>query len=46
MTVEAAADRLEQQIRFLLEIDRLKRVQRQNILTDASRRENSAEHSC
>src|SRR5688572_26972195 len=41
----AAAERLEQQIRFLLEIDRLKRVERQNILTDGSRRENSAEHS-
>jgi putative hydrolase of HD superfamily len=38
-------DRLEQQFRFLLEIDRLKSVQRQNILADGSRRENSAEHS-
>lgn len=41
----ATAERLEQQIQFLLEIDRLKRVERQSILTDASRRENSAEHS-
>lgn len=45
MAVAAAAERLEKQIRFLLEIDRLKRVERQNILTDSSRRENSAEHS-
>jgi putative hydrolase of HD superfamily len=37
--------RLERQFRFLLEIDRLKSIQRQNILADASRRENSAEHS-
>lgn len=40
-----AVERLEKQLRFLLEIDRLKRVERQNILADASRRENSAEHS-
>src|SRR5688572_22856563 len=40
-----AAERLEKQFRFLTEIDRLKRVERQNILTDSSRRENSAEHS-
>lgn len=38
-------ERLERQFRFLTEIDRLKRVERQNILTDSSRRENSAEHS-
>ena len=45
-TVEtAAAERLEQQLAFLREIDRLKSVQRQNILVDGSRRENSAEHS-
>ena len=40
-----AATRLEQQFRFLREIDRLETIERQNILTDASRRENSAEHS-
>jgi putative hydrolase of HD superfamily len=40
-----APERLERQFRFLLEIDRLKHIQRQNILADASRRENSAEHS-
>lgn len=46
MTPELSApERLERQLRFLLEIDRLKQIQRQNILADASRRENSAEHS-
>lgn len=37
--------RLAQQLRFILEIDRLKSVLRQNVLADGSRRENSAEHS-
>ena len=37
--------RLESQVRFLLEIDRLKQVLRQNLLLDASRQENDAEHS-
>jgi putative hydrolase of HD superfamily len=37
--------RLEEQIRFIVEIDRLKRVTRQTLLTDRSRNENSAEHS-
>lgn len=37
--------RLAQQIQFVLEIDQLKRVLRQTLLTDGSRRENSAEHS-
>ncbi|HTV20923.1 MAG TPA: HD domain-containing protein [Polyangiaceae bacterium] len=37
--------RIESQFRFLREIDRLKGIQRQNILSDGSRRENSAEHS-
>lgn len=37
--------RLAQQIQFIVEIDRLKRVLRQTLLTDGSRRENSAEHS-
>jgi putative hydrolase of HD superfamily len=44
-TEDIEAERLEKQFRFLTEIDRLKRVERQNILTDHSRRENSAEHS-
>lgn len=38
-------ERLESQVRFLLEIDRLKQVLRQNLLLDASRQENDAEHS-
>ncbi|HVS01223.1 MAG TPA: HD domain-containing protein [Thermoanaerobaculia bacterium] len=37
--------RLERQLRFILEIDRLKGVLRRTVLTDRSRRENSAEHS-
>ena len=36
---------LEQQIAFIVEIDRLKTVIRQNYLADGSRRENTAEHS-
>jgi putative hydrolases of HD superfamily len=37
--------RLNQQLQFVLEIDRLKQILRQTLLTDGSRRENSAEHS-
>lgn len=37
--------RLDQQLSFILEIDKLKTVLRQTLLTDQSRRENSAEHS-
>ncbi len=37
--------RLEQQIQFIIEIDKLKQIVRQTYLTDASRRENSVEHS-
>ena len=45
--MEKAADmeRLEQQMAFVRELDKLKRVQRQTWLTDTSRKENSAEHS-
>ena len=39
------APRLGRQLDFLMEIDRLKAVLRCNRLADASRRENSAEHS-
>jgi putative hydrolase of HD superfamily len=39
------ADRLERQIQFVIEIDKLKNVFRQTLLIDRSRRENSAEHS-
>ena len=38
-------ERLDSQIGFVLEADRLKTVLRQSTLTDRSRRENSAEHS-
>lgn len=37
--------RLDRQIRFLMELDRLKGVLRQSITGDGLRRENSAEHS-
>lgn len=37
--------RLEKQLKFLMEIDRLKTVVRQSPLLDKSRKENSAEHS-
>lgn len=39
------AERLAAQIRFVLEIDKLKGILRQSWLLDESRRENSAEHS-
>jgi putative hydrolase of HD superfamily len=38
-------NRLEQQLIFIVEIDKLKNVLRQSYLVDGSRRENSAEHS-
>ncbi|MBW4468948.1 MAG: HD domain-containing protein [Stenomitos rutilans HA7619-LM2] len=37
--------RLAQQIQFVIEVDKLKQVLRQTLLTNGSRRENSAEHS-
>ena len=37
--------RLEKQIQFIIEIDKLKNVMRQTYLTDNSRKENDAEHS-
>ena len=37
--------RLKRQIRFIREVDKLKRIERQTLLTDASRQENDAEHS-
>ncbi|MEM1248248.1 MAG: HD domain-containing protein [Acidobacteriota bacterium] len=39
------SSRLAQQLEFLVEVDRLKSVLRQTLLTDKSRRENSAEHT-
>jgi putative hydrolase of HD superfamily len=41
----AGSDRLARQIAFIVEIDKLKQVLRQNVVTDRSRRENGAEHS-
>jgi putative hydrolases of HD superfamily len=38
-------ERLLNQIEFVVEIDKLKGIARQTLLTDGSRRENSAEHS-
>ena len=38
-------DRLQQQIAFLLEIDKLKQIIRQTYLLDETRKENDAEHS-
>lgn len=38
-------DRLEKQISFILEIDKLKKVFRRSYITDASRHENDVEHS-
>ena len=37
--------RLEQQIAFIVEIDKVKQIFRQNYLADGTRRENDAEHS-
>jgi len=39
------SSRLAQQIQFIVEIDKLKQILRQTLLTDESRQENSAEHS-
>lgn len=38
-------DRFSRQIEFILELDKLKQIQRRTYLTDASRWENTAEHS-
>lgn len=38
-------ERLDRQLGFIIEIDKLKRVMRQSYLMTADRRENSAEHS-
>ncbi len=39
-------ERFEQQIRFILEIDKLKTIMRRTYLLNADRAENTAEHSC
>ncbi len=38
-------ERLKQQIAFILEVDKLKTIYRQSLITDATRFENDAEHS-
>lgn len=38
-------DRLEQQIKFILEVDKLKTIYRQTYISDATRKENDSEHS-
>jgi len=43
--IQVQINRLTQQIQFIIEIDQLKQVIRQTLLTDGSRQENSAEHS-
>lgn len=40
-----STQRLEHQLAFILEIDRLKKISRQTLISDGSRRENDAEHS-
>ncbi|WP_169949846.1 HD family hydrolase [Microbispora sp. H11081] len=45
MTTALIHERLQSQLDFHLEIDKLKRVIRRNSLIDGSRRENDAEHS-
>ncbi|MDP1579218.1 MAG: HD domain-containing protein [Candidatus Didemnitutus sp.] len=41
----SADERLERQMRFIIEADKLKEVFRQSLVTQSRRRENSAEHS-
>ncbi len=43
--IDCPDPRLAAQIAFVIEIDKLKHVLRQTLLTDGSRRENDAEHS-
>ncbi|MEU8104190.1 HD domain-containing protein [Nonomuraea muscovyensis] len=45
VTTVPEKDRLHAQISFAVEIDKLKRIIRRNLLMDGSRRENDAEHS-
>ncbi len=43
--MESSADRLERQMRFIIEADKLKEIFRQTLVTQSRRSENSAEHS-
>lgn len=38
-------ERIQKQLRFLIEVDKMKTILRQTMLTDLSRQENDAEHS-
>ena len=38
-------ERLEQQLRFIVEVDKVKNIFRQTYLADGQRKENDAEHS-
>jgi len=40
--MDSPAQRLQQQFEFLIEIDNLKKIQRQNVISDSSQREYSA----
>lgn len=40
-----AQDRLTQQLAFIVEVDKLKKILRQSYIADGSRRENDAEHT-
>jgi putative hydrolases of HD superfamily len=42
---EYISDRLSKQMDFIVEIDKIKKICRQTLLTDGSREENDAEHS-
>jgi putative hydrolase of HD superfamily len=43
--MEVFMKRLEQQINFILEVDKIKNIVRQNYLSDGSRKEDDADHS-
>lgn len=45
MSQQLEFEKIEQQLRFIMELDKLKQVFRQTYLADASRKENDAEHS-
>ena len=38
-------DRLQKQMEFIVEVDKVKKIMRQTYLSDASRKEDDAEHS-
>jgi putative hydrolases of HD superfamily len=44
-TIPSARERLTQQIRFIIEVDKLKEIFRQTVLINSRRAENDAEHS-